>query len=178
MPAIVSPLGMTAYALLSGYVRHSSAVSEVATRSREAVGVVAFHVEKSEACFGPLRKAQSELRALAAECFCNGWDGEDAVGLQPSAVVTAEQILRCLPGWAPFPEFAPEPDGSISLDWIQSRNRLFSLSVGKTHRLAYSWLNGSDKGYGVASFDGREVPSMVLEGIRSVLLNGSSSVRA
>ncbi len=178
MPAIVSAIGMTSYGSLGAYVRHSSAVSEVATRSREAAGSVVFHFEKSEACFGPLRRAQSELRTLAAECFCSGWDGEDAVGLHPSAVATAEEILRCLPGWVPFPEFAPEPDGSISLDWIQSRNRLFSLSVGKTHRLAYSWLNGSDKGYGVASFDGREVPSMVLEGIRSVLLNGSSAVRA
>lgn len=169
---------MTACTPLSAYVRQSSAVSEVATRSREAAGVLVFHFEKSEACFGPLRRAQSELWALAAECFCGGWDGEDAVGLHPSAVATAEEILRCLPGWASFPEFAPEPDGSVSLDWIQSRSRLFSLSVGKTRRLAFSWLNGSDRGCGVAAFDGREVPSMVLEGIRSVLLNGSSSVRA
>ncbi len=178
MPPIVSSIGLTAYAPLSAYVRQSSAISEAATKSREAAGILVFHIEQSEVWFGPLRKAQSELRALASECFCNGWDGEGALGLHPSAVATADYILRSLPGWAPYPEFAPEPDGAISLDWIQARNRFFSLSVGKTRRLAFSWVDGSDRGYGVATFDGKELPTMVLEGIRTVLLNGSSSVRA
>ena len=61
-----------------------------------------------------------------------------------------------------MPEFAPEPDGAISLDWIQSRHRLFTLSISASNRLAYAWLDGTDKGHGVARFDGRTIPRRVL----------------
>ena len=47
---------------------------------------------------------------------------------------TSVEFIRALLDDLPLPEFAPEPDGSISPDWIQSRNRLFSISVGSTHR--------------------------------------------
>jgi hypothetical protein len=55
------------------------------------------------------------------------------------------------------------------LDWIQSRHRLFSLSVGGSGWLAYAWLDGADKGCGIARFDVTCVPARVLEGIRSII---------
>jgi hypothetical protein len=77
--------------------------------------------------------------------------------------------VRALPDGIPLPEFAPEPDGSISLDWILSRNRLFSVSIGHSSRLAFAWLDGADNGHGVARFDGQNVPPRVLEGIKCII---------
>ena len=73
-----------------------------------------------------------------------------------------------LPDGISLPEFAPEPDGSISLDWIQSRNCLFSLSVCANGGLAYAWLDGADGGRAAARFDGETIPPVVLEGIKRV----------
>jgi hypothetical protein len=92
------------------------------------------------------------------------------------AVQTAVEFIRAMPDDLPLPEFAPEPDGSLSLDWIQSRNRLFSLSVGSTNRLAYAWLDGSDKGHGVAGFDGERIPLRIIEGIIGIMNHGNATL--
>jgi len=122
--------------------------------------------------------AISQIRALADDCAHPGWDGSSAAPIDPMAVRTASDFIRALPDEIPLPEFAPEPDGSISLDWIQARDRLFSLSVGKTSRLAYAWLDGVDKGHGVAGFDGRRIPLRVLQGIGGIVTHGNAAIGA
>ena len=134
--------------------------------------------ERSQALFGRKADALSRLVALAAECADPGWDGEAAVAIDPVAVLWAERFVRALPDGMPLPEFAPEPDGSISLDWIRSRNRLFSLSIGRSNRLAYAWLDGADKGHGVVTFDSQNVPPRVLEGIKGIVGQGHAGLRA
>jgi hypothetical protein len=90
----------------------------------------------------------------------------------------AKRFVRSLPDGVSLPEFAPEPDGSISLDWIQSRARLYSLSIGHSNRLAYAWLDGADKGHGVVHFDGQNVPPRVLDGIKHIVGHGYAGLRA
>ena len=119
-----------------------------------------------------------KLWALADECSEPGWDGDDALPLDHRAVFKAITFIQALPEGVPLPEFAPEPDGSLSLDWISSRNRLFSLSVGTDDRLSYAWLDGTDKGHAVARFDGESVPPRILEGIIAILNGGSALVRS
>ena len=97
-------------------------------------------------------------------------------GLDRLAALSAANFIRALPDGIALPEFAPEPDGSISLDWIQSRNRLFTLSVGSTNRLAYAWVDGTDKGHAVARFDGEHVPPRILEGIRGITNRGNAAL--
>jgi len=72
---------------------------------------------------------------------------------------------------------SPEPDGSLSLDWIRSRERLFSVSVGTTNRLAYAWLNGTKSGHGTADFDGETIPRRIMEGIVAVVARYAKVVR-
>ena len=119
----------------------------------------------------------SRLRAFANDCAEQGWDGHEACAIDPQALQKAEDFMRALPEGFPTPECAPEPDGSISFDWIQSRHRLFSLSVGSSNRLAYAWLDGTDKGHGVARFDGFSVPPRVLSEIQAILANGNTPFR-
>lgn len=164
------------YAALNAYAQPSSAVSAEAKSVTEAASDLMRSAEDSQSIFIDKIIAISQLTALANECLEQGWDGYDASPLDPLAILNAENFLRALPKGTALPEFAPEPDGSVSLDWIQSRHRLFTLSIGPGNRLAFAWLDGSDKGHGVARFDGRTVPPRVLAGIESILGNRHAPV--
>ncbi len=164
------------FSSLYSLARPGSAISAEAQVVLLAATSVVDSVERSQALFGDKATAISQLWALANECGEPGWDGDDALPLDHRAVFRAVAVIRTLPEGVPLPEFAPEPDGSISLDWISSRNRLFSLSVGIGDRLPYAWLDGTDKGHAVARFDGVSVPARILEGVRAILNGGSALV--
>ncbi|MEI7451556.1 MAG: hypothetical protein WCJ75_18265 [Desulfomonile sp.] len=179
LEAVSTTIGIwLGYAAMHGYARGGSAVSSEARAVRDAVCAVVALTERSQALFGDKAAAISHLRALANECAEPGWDSEGACTVSPPAVLLAEGFIRALPDSIPLPEFAPEPDGSISLDWIQSRNCLFSISVGSNNRLAYAWLDGADKGHAVARFDGDRIPPRIVEGIRAIVGHGNASLRA
>jgi hypothetical protein len=169
-------IGLVGYAALHAYAYGSSAISPEAQAVRKAASAVVEFAEQSQALFGQKSVAISQIVSLAKECAEAGWDGDEAAPIDSAAVYTAVEFIRAMPDDLPLPEFAPEPDGSISLDWIQSRNRLFSLSVGSTNRLAYAWLDGSDKGHGVARFDGEQIPSRIIEGILEIMNHGNATI--
>lgn len=124
-----------------------------------------------------LDAAIAQLRALLDECAEPGWDGNDGNPLSEVAIKAATELIRALPEDVRLPEFAPEPDGSISLDWIEARDRLFTLSIGGGNRLAYAWLDGEDRGHAVAGYKSGTVPKRILEGIRGIV-NDGPAVRA
>ena len=132
--------------------------------------------ERAQVLFSEKSVAISQIVFLANECAETGWDGDEAAPIDPMAILTAVEFIRALPNYVPLPEFAPEPDGSLSLDWIRSCSRLFSLSIGSTNRLAYAWLDGSDKGHGVARFDGERIPTRVIEGIIGIMKHGNATI--
>ena len=109
--------------------------------------------------------AVSRIWALVEECSERGWDGNGAEPISRAAAERAVEFVEDMPEGVGLPEFAPEPDGSLSLDWICSKSRLFSLSVGSSDRLAYAWLDGADRGHALAAFDGETVPWRILEEI-------------
>jgi hypothetical protein len=165
------------YAALNSFVRTGTAVSSEAREIRNAACVVVNFMERSHALFGAKAVAITQIRELARECSESGWDGEDASPLHPAVVDSAVEFVRTLPDTVALPEFAPEPDGAISLDWIQSRTRIFSVSVNASNRLSYAWLDGGDRGHGVADFDGLTIPSRVLQGIKEIMSRDSAAVR-
>lgn len=154
-----------------------SAISPEAISIARLASVLMAKSERSQSLFGSKAAAISELITMANECGSPGWDGADAVELDVIAVRQATTFLRALPDDIPMPEFAPEPDGCVSLDWIKSKHRVFSLSIGRSNRLAFAWLDGADKGHAVARFDGLNIPSRVLEGIRAILDNANAPLR-
>lgn len=177
-PFSASTLGiyLVGYAALHPYAYRSSAISPEARAISEAASAVVESAERSQVLFGEKSVAISQIATLANECAEAGWDGDDAAPIDVAAVHTAVEFIRAMPDDLLLPEFASEPDGSISLDWIQSRKRLFSLSVGSTDRLAYAWLDGSDRGHGVARFDGKRIPSRVIEGIIGIMSHGNATI--
>jgi hypothetical protein len=173
------PLSMTlnGYDALNAAARNGTAISAESQAIRNSAREVVALAERSIALFGTKAVAISEIWALAAEHAHDGWDGEGARSVSLAAANLAASVVRALPGDLPMPELAPEPDGSISLDWIGSRSRLFSVSVGERDRLAYAWLDGTDKGHGVARFDGERIPPRVLDAIRETVLPPHASIR-
>lgn len=169
IPKPISLYCLAGYASLVSYTWSGSAVSAEAQAATKTASALVRSVEGSRALFGRKATIISQLWELAHECAEPGWDGYGAHAIDPTALRNAEMFLRALPEDLPMPECAPEPDGSISLDWIQTRHRLFSLSVGPNDRLAYAWLDGTDKGHGVARFDGVCVPQRVLADIQSIM---------
>lgn len=135
-------------------------------------------VERSFALFGPKAVTISQIWELASECADEDWDGDGGAPISARTIMQAIALIRALPVDVPLPELAPEPDGAISMDWIESRHRLFSLSVGESNRLAYAWLDGTDRGHAVARFDGAMVPPRILEGIRRIVDDGDVAIWA
>ncbi len=179
MPEPVSTLGLLAgYAALQMLARAGSAVSPEAQAVRSAASAVVESTERSHALFGSKAAAISQIWALAAECAQPDWDGYGGQPIASVAAFRAVEFVRALPEDIWLPEFAPEPDGAISLDWITARNRLFSVSVGTNDRLAYIWIDGTDRGHAAARFDGEKIPARILQGIRSITTDGGTSFRA
>jgi len=149
--------------------RPSSAVSREADVLRESVCEIIESAERSVALYGARTSLMSEIFAIAEECGADGWDAGDGSAIGSAVVDAAIAFIRVLPLDLPLPEGAAEPGGSISLDWIASRTRVFSLSIGATNRLAFAWIDGTDRGHGVARFDGDAIPSRILSGIREIM---------
>lgn len=169
---------MIGYAAMHPLTRASTAVSLEAQAVRDAVRVPARQMERSQWLFGKKALVISAVWKLADECAVENWDGNGADAVDELAVDRAIEFIRALPHAVPMPELAAEPDGSISLDWIQSRHRLFSLSIGGSERIAYAWLDGADNGHGVAHFDGYNVPPRIFDLIESIVKHGNTSIRA
>ena len=154
----------------------ASAVSDESRVVRDAVETVLASVEESQALFGGRAAAIAQVWGLVNECSERGWDGDGAVPVDRLAAFNAADLIRTLPPDMPLPEVAAEPDGAISLDWIRSRNSLLSLTVSRSDRLAFAWLDGSDSGHGVARFDGQELPKRILQGIEETMRHGPASL--
>ena len=184
MPELVSKRGLRSFGSTTGDVLFQSfstaatAVSREAEIVREAASKVINRSESSQSLFGTKAMAISEILKLADECEKENWDGNASLAIKDTAVGKAVAFIRALPGGVPMPEAAPEPDGCISLDWIETRHRLFSLSFGSRDRIAYSWIDGADGGHGVARFDGSRIPDRVLQGIQSIVTHGQPTLRA
>jgi hypothetical protein len=176
-PNISKTLGICClgYATLQGYARSVTAVSPEADFVRRNAAAVAQREEHSQALFGEKSSAISKLWAMANEYVAENHDEVTDINLL--AINMAEQFLRVLPDDVQTPEFSVEPDGSISLDWIKSKDKIFSLSVGTNNRLAYAWMDAGDRGHAVVRFDGNIVPSRILEGIRGIIGYGNTSIR-
>jgi len=127
------------------------------------------YYQESHALFGKKATVISHLREIARECNNDDWDGEGARATDPIALLNAEDFIRALPNDLSMPECSPETDGAISFEWVRSSYRLFMISIGQSRRISYAWLDGSGKGHGVEFFDGKTLPTRLIQGIQSIL---------
>jgi hypothetical protein len=147
---------LSGYQTLCGYGRRDTAVSDELKRARIEA---ARYFEQSQALFGAKAAAISSIQEIVGECSAENWDGYGAEPVSLLAAWNAEGFIRALPDGFPIPEAAPEPDGSISLDWTMTNNRRVALSIGQNKRLAFAWVNGTERGQAVVNFDGVNLPN-------------------
>lgn len=162
------------YTALTALSRQGSAVSPEAATVRQNASSVVERREQSVALFGPKAVAFSELAELSAECAVDDWDGYGATAVNRQALQLAKDIIRSLPDDVPMPSFSIEPDGCVSLDWMPSRSRTFTLSAGKSDRLPYAWIDGTDRGHAVARFADGQLPSRIIQEIHRICAHESS----
>jgi hypothetical protein len=157
--------------------RLRNAVSSPAEELDKKLAAVLAAAQQSRALFGTRSDAISAIWSVASEAAEDDWNGEGAFGVDPVAASNAVGFIQTLPDSVAMPEISPDPDGALSLDWIESRTRAFSISVGRNRSLAFAWLDGTARGYGVVSFDGEDVPTRVLDEVSKIRIDGVSFLR-
>lgn len=158
---------MALYAL----ARPGSAVSAEAGQVRACAESLVDRVESSDALFGGKTAVISALWGLARSHAEAGWDGAEALPADRHAIALACAFVRALPAECDMPEVGVDPDGAVTLDWMASRQRMLSISfAGDSDRLAYAWIDGTDRGNAVAKFDRNIVPRLLLQAILSITM--------
>jgi len=125
--------------------------------------------ESSVALFGEKDQIMSTIYEIAETCKTADWDGYGALPLSTKSVSYGVQFVRLLPDRSPMPEVSPEPDGVLALEWAASKSRRLSISFCDSDRIAYAWLDGSDRGHAIARFDGQAIPQRVQDAIDSIM---------
>ena len=162
-----------ATSILSLATQGSGVSAEAGVIQNDLCHVIGHH-ETSESIFGAKSKLISELREIASECSDSNWDGYGAKGISEAVLIRAETFIRALPDSIPAPEISAEPDGQISFDWLPSRTRTFTLSVGSNTRLAYAWIDGANRGNAAVSYDGAALPERLLRELKYLTANDAT----
>jgi hypothetical protein len=165
-PISLAAITLVGSAALYGYGRCNTGVSTEAQSAKKVVEQIIESKERSLYLFGPKAAVISAINQLATEHSKEGPDGVKVSEIDAIAVRNAEDFIRALPYGFPMPEAAVDPDGAISLDWILSRDRIFSLSIASSNRFSLAWIDGTERGHAVVVFDGVNLPRRFISQIR------------
>lgn len=94
--------------------------------------------------------------------------------MSTTAVTVAEDFIRALPDGLETPELSVDPDGDISFDWIPDNTKTLTISVNGSNRLAYAWIDGTDRGHAATRFENGVIPSRLLTEIESIVSYGAT----
>lgn len=155
-------------AAIHALARPGSALSSEAGVVRAHAEAIVERVERSDALFGSRAALIAQLWDLT-KSHADAWDGREAAPVDRRAIALAVEFVRSLPNDCVMPEAAVDPDGAVSLDWIASRHRMLSIGfAGSSDRLAYAWVDGTDRGHAVERFDGKRIPKRLMNAIVAV----------
>ena len=161
-PVSIIGFSVALYAL----ARPGSAVSGEASQVRACAETMVDRVESSDALFGGKTAVISALWGLRRSHAEAGWDGAEALPVDRHAIGLATSFIRALPDDCDLPSVGVDPDGAVTLDWLVARHRMLSISVaGDSKRLAYAWIDGTDRGNAVTRFDRDTVPNLLMQAI-------------
>jgi hypothetical protein len=166
----VSALGLQlGVAAVYALAKPGSAVSREAALVQARAEEMVDRVESSDALFGCKTAVISALWDLAQSHAGSGWDGGEALPVDREAISLAVAFVRAMPDDCLMPDVAVDPDGAVALDWMITRHRMLSISfAGDSDRLAYAWVDGTDRGNAVARFDRNTVPRRLLQAIQAL----------
>lgn len=158
---------------MAGQARSSSAVSVEAAKAWEISKCASDSYESSVALFGRKAALLESLNEAASEALEPDWDGNDAEPVNPGAFLKAEHFIRALPDYLPDPEISIDPDGDVSFEWIPSKTKYFTVTTNNTDRLAYAWIDGTDRGHAVANMQSPVIPDRLIRELEQLLGHGN-----
>ena len=151
-----------------------SAVSNEASQVSESLRKIDRAQQGAQTLSGRLAEATFRLYAAIDALVVD----EEQVAVSFDAFQNALRVMRALPDVLPLPEIGIDPDGAISMDWMPTRLRMFSISASDSDRLAYAWLNGTDCGHGVARLVGGQLPRWLWLQLAETVGDAAASLRA
>ena len=163
---------VASYGSLESWER-ASAVSDTAAHLHELIRNLFRSIDDVQTLSGRENSFENRLRTALGELVVD----EDQYAVSTAAVQRALRLVQSLPNHVPIPDVAVDPDGEIALDWMPSRTRAFSISVGDSDRLAYALMDGSDRAHGVFRFTG-SIPRPLLLQIADLTTDANAAVRA
>jgi len=155
--------------MVLGCAHAGSAVSEEASQVRQYAAEMTDHVTESRALFEPKSMVISDFRELIARCSTDNWDGYGALPVKGEIAERVIKLLYTLPESIRLPEVSIEPDGEVCLDWIGPFQRTISLSIGESDRIAYAWLDGTNRGHAVDKLTEEGIPNRILNQIMDIV---------
>lgn len=172
------PVSLIGFALSSStwtdFVRPSSAISSDANQVCVAVSKVLEDRLDSESLFGSKSTVLWQLMTVIGDLTVD----EDQEPVASETLHNVELFVLALPDGLPSPMIGVDPDGAISMTWAASRTRQFSVSVSNSDRLAYAWIDGSDKGHAVERFRSSSLTERFLTSLKSIVANDAAAIRA
>lgn len=162
------------YEAFAPYLAASNSVSLEGDHVAKAAEDVLQFCQQSESLFGSKDRTLEHLFLVIEEVTVDS-DQELPV---PATIANAINLLMTLPNDLMMPEIGVDPDGSIAFDWIVSRSRMLSISVSTSDRLAYAWLDGSDRGHAVGRLRNGKIPNELIAIMRSLIPNANFTLRA
>lgn len=174
---MLEPLSMTAAMYLGSklafYAQPTSAVSQEAQIIRVAAHKILSSTAEPQSLFRSRDDTFSELAEAIDDLIVDA----DQAAVDRLTFEHAKQFLFALPDDLSSPDVGVDPDGAISLAWFASRTRIFSVSIDDSDRVAFAWLDGSDKGHGVERFRPPMLPQRIAMMLRSIVTDGTPSLR-
>lgn len=126
------------------------------------------HFLEPQSIGGNLEVMRAQLLALWETHAEHDWDASSAEAISQRDFFTAWNFLDALPPNIARPDFVPEPNGEIALEWYVNPNQVFVVSIGRDGIITFAGRYGLNKRVsGAENFDG-VVPAAVLEGIDRV----------
>jgi hypothetical protein len=145
----------------------SRGASESAEAIQRSVEQARLHLLDSISLRDAAQQALDELFGVAVESLEHSWDGYGAEAIQHDAYAHAWMFIQSLPTTVPKPSIGADPDGEVSIDWLFSRDLMFSLSIGKRGRLTFASLIG-DRSIQGTDWLHNGIPATILDELTAV----------
>jgi hypothetical protein len=135
-------------------------------------------------------QTEANIKHIENDCCKPNWNGNDEKPVTSDVIDNVKKFLRLLPPGFWRPEVCPNPDGDVSMDWLNDKDHMLSISIGAGNKLAYAWLvfdgakdakkdsegketarNGvvfKKTGHGVITFNGLCIPQEVYQLIQKI----------
>jgi hypothetical protein len=119
-----------------------------------------------------LSKTFKILQEIFYEYSVAGWDGYDAQPISEDSFKETIRFLQMLPFAMPIPEVVPEPSGQIALEWYESQDYIFVVSLSGKKLIDYAGLFGEgNKTYGTERFK-KTIPNTIIENVNRLYVHG------